>query len=101
MVFALEIEFRERPGISSVIRLNPSSFKLQNWNVFNYYLYIISGDEEDAKKVQKLLMSDEKYKTMVGMARVPRYLARADGTFGEFGFSPETNMVVTERDAND
>ena len=62
VVFALEVEFRERPGISSVIRLNPSGFKLQNWHVFNYYLFIVSGDEDDAKKVQKLEMSDEKYK---------------------------------------
>ena len=51
IVFALEVEFREQPGNSSVVRLNPSTFKLQNWHVFNYYLYIISGDEDVAKNV--------------------------------------------------
>lgn len=28
VVFALEIEFKERPSVSSVIRLNPANFKL-------------------------------------------------------------------------
>ena len=51
VVFALEVEIKEKPGISSVVRLNPSKFKLQNWDVFNYYLYIISGDEDVAKNV--------------------------------------------------
>ena len=50
-VFALEVEFRERPSVSSVIRLNPVNFTLTNWHCFNYYLYVICGDEDDAKKV--------------------------------------------------
>ena len=53
-VFALEVEFKERLNVSSVIRLNPANFLLTNWHCFNYYIYVISGDEEDAKKVQKL-----------------------------------------------
>lgn len=84
VVFALEIEFREKPGVSSVIRLNPASFKLQNWHVFNYYLYIISGDEEEAKKCQRLSMTDEKYKSLVGWPRRPKSLLRADGTMIEY-----------------
>ena len=80
----MEVEFREKPGVSSVIRLNPANFKLQNWHVFNYYLYIISGDEDDAKKVQKLIMSEEKYKSLIGFPRRARHFARADGTIIEF-----------------
>ena len=84
IVFALEVEFRELPSVSSVIRLNPANFKLQNWHVFNYYLYIISGDEEDAKKVSRLDMSDEKYKQLIGHTRRRRNpLQRIDGTFSE------------------
>ena len=71
-MFALEVEFRERPSVSSVIRLNPSKFKLTNWHCFNYYLYVISGDEDDAKKVQKLSMSDEKYKSYGFDPRIPK-----------------------------
>lgn len=84
VVFALEVEFREKPSVSSVIRLNPANFKLQNWHVFNYYLYIISGDEEDAKKVQRLDMSDDKYKSLTEHTRRRRNpMMRTDGTMSE------------------
>jgi len=67
-----------------VIRLNPANYKLQNWHVFNYYLYIVSGDEDDAKKVQRLVMSDEKYKSLVGEQRRQRAQLRPDGTLASF-----------------
>ena len=99
VVFALEVEFKERPGVSSVIRLNPADFKLQNWRVFNYYLYIISGDEDAAKKVQRLVMSDEKYKLLLKQARRPRVQVRADGTLEEVG--PDAQPPGTARSAPD
>ena len=102
VVFALEIEFRERPSVSSVIRLNPANFKLQNWHVFNYYLYIISGDEDDAKKVQRLVMSDEKYKSIMKFPRRPRHLFNADGTPIEFDpNNPQAAILASERAGQD
>ena len=72
VAFALEVEFKEQQSVSSVIRLNPATYKLKNWHVFNYYLYVISEDEDKAKQLQKLQMSDDKYKHVVERPRPQR-----------------------------
>ena len=61
IIFALEIEIKNQPGNKSIIRLNPINFIFQDWNIYNYYLYIICEDEAVAKQVQKLEMPEEHY----------------------------------------
>lgn len=69
IVFALEIEPRNIEGAKTVIRLNPSSFELTNWEHFNYYLYIICSDGSEAKQVATLEMQEDKYDRLVGEPR--------------------------------
>ena len=49
VVFALEIETKNQS--KSIIRLNPSNFEFKDWNLFNYYLYVICEKEGVAKRV--------------------------------------------------
>ena len=71
IVFSMEIEPKNASGQHrSVIRLNPSKFELCDWEIFNFYLYIICGDEVTAKRVQKLEMPDSKYLRMIGVPRI-------------------------------
>ena len=66
IVFAMEIEAKNYPNARSVIRLNPTDFVFTNWKHFNFYIYIICEDDENANQVQKLDMSDEKYLRLIG-----------------------------------
>ena len=70
VVFALEIELKNQP--KSVVRLNPSNFEFIDWHLFNYYLYVICEDESVAKRVQKLDMPDDKYKSKIGKPRIEK-----------------------------
>ena len=71
IVFALEIQLKDKSydELKPVIKINPVNFELVDWQYFNFYLYIICADEEDAKKVQKLEMPNDKYERYVGVPR--------------------------------
>ena len=71
IVFALEIEPRNIDNAKTVIRLNPSSFELTNWEHFNYYLYVICSDGEEARRVATLQIAEDKYERLVGEPRQP------------------------------
>ena len=43
-----------------MIRLNPFSFEISDWENYNYFLYMICEDYETAALVQKLEMPDDK-----------------------------------------
>lgn len=47
LIFALEIEVKE--SSKSIVRLNPALFLFEDWERFNYYLYIICEDESNAE----------------------------------------------------
>lgn len=49
LIFALEIELKETG--KSLVRLNPAQFVIEDWERFNYYLYIICEDESNAEQV--------------------------------------------------
>ncbi len=49
LIFALEIELKDSG--KSIVRLNPALFLFEDWDNFNYYLYIICEDESNAEQV--------------------------------------------------
>lgn len=49
--------------------MNPNKFVFKDWNLFNYYLYIICEDEEVAQDIQKLEMQKEKFDRIFGCSR--------------------------------
>ena len=90
----MEIEPKNASGQHrSVIRLNPSKFELCDWDIFNFYLYIICGDEETAKRVQKLEMPDSKYLRMIGVPRIHKTKANQIAENGEIGGMNDLNQI--------
>ena len=71
VVFALELELKTQPS-RAIIRLNPSQYALEDWNFFYYYLYVICPEESDARRLQKIELSDEKYLKWIGKERTDK-----------------------------
>lgn len=71
IVFALEIRGGNQNDStqSSIIRLNPSKFQFQDWNVFSYSLHMICDSKKVAKLVQTLEMPSEKYERLFSKQR--------------------------------
>lgn len=70
IVFALEVVSKAEPTKAS-IRLNPAKFIFQkaDHQYFDFHLYIICEDGDQAQKISELEMADEKFERYFGKSR--------------------------------